>query len=159
MGFANVPPAVSDGSSQLVGQTQSRYCHQGIKRGRAELTARTWAGHLWRGLTAQEEEGRRPTQRSTRRGWDFPTCFTVSGSTQAALAKGQGQKLNFQSLPRQGLGKLLLSGSGHTGMVVRPEMFIACQAHSWTEVIELDQLLVMGSEPWSCALPQFSLGT
>jgi len=45
-------------------------------------------------------------------------------------------------------------------MVVRPEMFIACQAHSWTgEVIELDQLLVMGSEPWPCALPEFSLGT
>lgn len=76
MGSAGVPPTVSDGSSQLVGQKQSWYCNQGIRRGRAELTSRTWTGHPWRGLTAQEEEGRRPTQRSTRRGRDFPTCFS-----------------------------------------------------------------------------------
>lgn len=81
IGSAGVPPAVSDGSSQLVGQKQSWYCHQGIRRGRAELTARTWAGHPWRGLTVQEEERRRPTQRSTRRGWDFPACFTVREHT------------------------------------------------------------------------------
>lgn len=41
MGSTNVPPAVSDGSSQPVRQKQSQYCHQGIRRGRAEMTART----------------------------------------------------------------------------------------------------------------------
>lgn len=113
MGSTNVPPAVSDGSSQLVRQNQSWYCHQGIRKGRAEMAARTWAGHPLRGLTTQEEEGRRPTQRSTKRGWDFPICLTVRESTQAALAKGEGQKLNFQSLPQQGLSRFLFSGSGH----------------------------------------------
>lgn len=47
-----------------------------------------------------------------QQGPGFPSLLhREKRSAQVALAKGQGQKLNFQSLPGQGLGKLLLSGS------------------------------------------------
>lgn len=73
MGFINVPPALSDGSSQLVGQKQSQYSHQGIRREKNKMAVRTWVGHLWRGLTAQEEEREEAYPEKHQEGLGFPT--------------------------------------------------------------------------------------
>lgn len=77
MGFVNVPPTLSDGSPRKL----SQYCHQGIRRGGTTMAARTWLGHLWRGLTAQEEGRREAYPEGHQDGLGFPNCFTVGGST------------------------------------------------------------------------------
>lgn len=113
-GFTNVPPAPSDGSLQLVGAktvlvlssgNQERKGYNGFQDMGGPSAART--------DSPGEKKGRRSTQRSTRRDWDFSTCFRVGRSTQAGPAKERGPKLSFQSLRRSGLGKLLLSVGGH----------------------------------------------
>lgn len=76
-------------------------------------------------------------------GWDFPIGLTVGGSTQAAPAKGQGQKSSFQSLPGSGLAKLLLSISGFRNGWCGLRYSVPTRtrwAYSWTtrEMIELD---------------------
>lgn len=111
MGFTNVPPAPSDGSLQLVGAKTVLVLSSG-KEGLQWLPGHGWPSAA-RTHSPGKKKGRRSTQRSTRRDWDSSTCFTVGGSTQAVPAKERGPELNFQSLPRSGLGKLLLSVSGH----------------------------------------------
>lgn len=45
------------------------------------MAARTWLGHLWRGLTAQEEGWEEAYPERHQDGLGFPNCFTVGGST------------------------------------------------------------------------------
>lgn len=76
-----------------------------------------------------------PFQRSRRRGWDFPICFTVGGNARTAPAKGQDQKSSFQSLPGSGF-----SISAYWNGWKWPEVPTGtCLAYSWTrEIIELN---------------------
>lgn len=54
------------------------------------MAARIWLGHLWRGLTAQEEGRGEAYPEGHQDGLGFPNCFTVGGSTQAS-SSGKGQ--------------------------------------------------------------------
>lgn len=115
MGYTNIPPAITDRSSQLVEQKQPHY-QQGIRReGRSWLPGLGWAiwGEDWL-------PGRRPSKGALI-GLGFPylhhSVRREGGRTLAALQKGVPAVARPEvELPAPaciGLSKLLLSVSGH----------------------------------------------
>lgn len=59
------------------------------------MAARTWVGHLWRGLTAQEEEREEAYPEEHQEGLGFPQLLHSGREYTSSSRKGQGQKLNF----------------------------------------------------------------
>lgn len=142
MGFTNVPPSMSDGSSQLMGQKQSRYCHQGIRRGRVMMLPGLRPAICGEDRLPRRKKGKRPPRGAP--GWAgiSPSASQWEGVPKQPLQRGKVRS-RAQSLPGSGLAKLLLSISGFRNGWCGLRYSVPTRtswAYSWTtrEMIELD---------------------
>lgn len=84
------------------------------------MAAGTWAGHLWRGLTAEEEEREVASPEEYQEGLGFPHLLHNGREHTSSPCKGAKSEVELQSLPGSRLDKLLLSvGTGMVGNSLR----------------------------------------
>lgn len=62
---------------------------RGIRRGKAKMASRTWVGHLWRGLTAQEEERKEIYSEKHQEGLEFPHKLHSGREHTSPLQRGK----------------------------------------------------------------------
>lgn len=66
-----------------------------MRRGRAEMASRTWVGHLWRGLAAQEEEREEVYPEEHQKGLGLPHLLHSGREHTSSLCKGTRSEVEF----------------------------------------------------------------
>lgn len=99
-----------------------------MRRGRAEMASRTWVGHLWQGLAAQEEEREEVYPEEHQKGLVLPHLLHSGREHTISLCKGTRSEVEFPVSARIWPGQASALCQWTQKWLGWPEIFSALQA-------------------------------